>query len=156
MERIVRACAVAGLLLGCSSEGGDPSGAGGGPGSTSGSGGASQNGGGGGAGAGTAASGGGGASPGDTWATFAEGFFGSYCTSCHPNQPASAEQDFTQYAEVFQYRNEIGCGVRPIEVPDPQPSCAYPAEQFPIGNGPMPTSAERARVVAWIAAGAPE
>ena len=47
------------------------------------------------------------------------------------------------------------CGVAAVQ--DPSWNCGTSAapRQFPIGNGPKPTDAERARLVAWITAGEP-
>jgi hypothetical protein len=98
---------------------------------------------------------------GDTWASYAQGFFSTYCTSCHasgstlePSMPASLY--FTSQANVESQKDVIRCGVCVTQ--DPSWSCSAsgpPAKQFPIGSGPKPSDAERNRIVAWITAGAP-
>ncbi|MHB1844857.1 MAG: hypothetical protein ACYCWW_08505, partial [Deltaproteobacteria bacterium] len=99
------------------------------------------------------------AGSGDTWSSWASpDFVKTYCISCHvpggQGDPQGAGLDFTQYADVQANAQTIRCGVAVTQ--DPSWSCAVPAEQFPIGNGPMPTSAERDRLVAWIGAGLPQ
>ena len=88
--------------------------------------------------------------PGDTWTTWAMGFFATYCVECHDTSP----KDFRQLADVRANASEIACGVSPV-VEDGCGSFPPPA-QFPIGTGPHPTDAERMRLVAWIQSGAPE
>jgi hypothetical protein len=90
---------------------------------------------------------------GDTWDSWAQGFFATYCVSCHgANDPA---RDFRSKSVVVSERLEIRCGVAAMQ--DPSWACAAfpPPRQFPIGTGPKPTDAERARAVAWITAGCP-
>jgi hypothetical protein len=90
---------------------------------------------------------------GDTWTSWAKGFFAQYCTSCH-GPSGSATPDFSVLANVVNDSAKIRCGVASTL----QSGCGsspYPPKQFPIGNGPKPTDAERARVVAWIEAGLP-
>jgi hypothetical protein len=90
----------------------------------------------------------------DTWTSYAAGFFTTYCVSCHdPKDPAG--RDYNVQAKVEAEKLEIRCGVASTH--DPSWSCAAspPAKQFPIGSGPKPSDAERARLAAWITAGAP-
>jgi hypothetical protein len=89
----------------------------------------------------------------DTWATYAQGFFATYCVSCHGAQDPTG-RDFTVQANVETNKLVIRCGVAVTQ--DPSWSCASlpAAKQFPIGNGPKPSDAERGRIVAWITAGA--
>jgi hypothetical protein len=90
----------------------------------------------------------------DTWTSYAKGFFKTYCTSCHNAQDATG-RDYTQQALVAKDRVVMRCGVAAAQ--DPSWSCASTpaAKQFPIGSGPKPSDAERARIVAWIDAGEP-
>jgi hypothetical protein len=97
----------------------------------------------------------------DTWTHWANAsFFQPYCDSCHTpggsGDPAGTNLDFTQYANVAANAAVIRCGVATVQ--DPAWGCgASPvAGQFPVGTGPKPTSAERARLVAWIDAGHPQ
>ena len=90
----------------------------------------------------------------DTWTSYAAGFFTTYCTSCH-NAQDSTGRDFRVQATVAMDSMVMRCGVAAVQ--DPSWGCAASpvAKQFPIGTGPKPTDAERARIVAWITAGEP-
>jgi hypothetical protein len=87
-----------------------------------------------------------------TYGNFAQNFFSTYCTSCHPS--ASSSRDFTMYSVIQQNAHNIECGVSPTALTgcsgNPAPS------QFPIGTGPKPTDDERNELVAWIMAGLPQ
>jgi hypothetical protein len=95
---------------------------------------------------------------GDTWASWAQGFFATYCVECHAASDPKG-RDYTMQANVEREKGEIRCGVASVQ--DPAWACAAfpPPKQFPISNAmktnPKPSDAERARLVAWIAAGAP-
>ncbi len=95
----------------------------------------------------------------DTWRSYAQTFFATYCVECHSPTDATG-RDFTRYTVVFQSSAEIRCGVAPAQ--DPAWSCSpsLPVKQFPIDDAthtnPKPSDAERARIAAWIDAGAPE
>jgi hypothetical protein len=95
-----------------------------------------------------------GSAQGDTWVTYAAGFFRTYCTACHDGQDSTG-RDYTVQANVAKDKDAMRCGVAAAQ--DPKWSCAASpmARQFPIGSGPKPTDAERARIVAWIDAGEP-
>ncbi len=127
---------------GGTASGGSPS-AGGGPSA----GGATSTGGA--AGSGTAGAAGTGTA-GDTWSTFAQTWFSSYCTECH----SGGTRNYTAIAEVRRDAAKIRCGVAPTRLAEctgsPAPS------QFPVGAGLKPTDMERERLVAWIDAGLPE
>jgi hypothetical protein len=86
-----------------------------------------------------------------TYTNFAQFFFATYCTSCHPS--ASSTRDFTMYSVIQQNSHDIACGVSPT----PLSGCSgTPAPgQFPIGSGPLPSDDERNKLVAWIMAGLP-
>jgi hypothetical protein len=91
---------------------------------------------------------------GDTWDSWAQGFFATYCVPCHAANDSTG-RDFRSKSIVVSQRLEIRCGVAAVQ--DPSWACAAfpPPRQFPIGTGPKPSDAERARAVAWITAGCP-
>jgi hypothetical protein len=95
---------------------------------------------------------------GDTWVSWAQGFFATYCVECH-SASDSQGRDYTIQANVEREKAEIRCGVASAQ--DPAWACPAfpPPKQFPISNAagtnPKPSDAERARLVAWITAGAP-
>jgi hypothetical protein len=90
--------------------------------------------------------------PAPTYASFAQAFFAQYCVSCHPS--ASSTRDFTMYSVIKMNSHNIACGVSPTALSgcsgNPAPG------QFPIGNGPLPTDAERNELVQWIQNGLPQ
>jgi hypothetical protein len=102
--------------------------------------------------------GGGAAEAGDTWDSWAQGFFAKYCVECHSVSDTTG-RNYALKADVVRDRLEIRCGVSAMQ--DPSWMCASlpRAKQFPIDNAtktnPKPSDAERARAVAWITAGSP-
>jgi hypothetical protein len=83
---------------------------------------------------------------GDTWATFAQGFFATYCTRCHSTtavdrQGAPAGFDWDVEATVRLHLSEIRDAVG--------------VSNFMPFLPPNPTCAERRRIVRWIDASAP-
>ncbi|GAC1363161.1 MAG: hypothetical protein NVSMB47_14990 [Polyangiales bacterium] len=90
----------------------------------------------------------------DTWTSYAAGFCKTYCTECHDAQDTTG-RDFNVQAKVEAEKLVARCGVAATQ--DPSWGCASSpaAKQFPIGSGPKPSDAERARFAAWITAGAP-
>lgn len=94
----------------------------------------------------------GGTSAGDTWATFSQEFFDTYCVECHG--AGNATRDYTLLDQVERDADEIRCGVA-VDKIDGCPDFP-PPRQFPIGMGAKPSDDERNRVVAWIEAGTPE
>lgn len=86
---------------------------------------------------------------GDTWATFGQDFMAQYCTRCHGEAP----RDYTTLEAVRADLATIRCGTSDVTLDD----CGSwpPAQQFPVGSGPFPSDEERARLVAWLDAGAP-
>jgi hypothetical protein len=101
-----------------------------------------------------------GTSAGDTWGSYAQGFFQTYCVECHSAADTQG-RDYTMYAKVLAEKSVIRCGVCVMQ--DPTWGCAAfpPAMQFPISDGknppnPKPSNAERDRIVAWLTAGAPQ
>lgn len=90
--------------------------------------------------------------PADTWESFARDFADTYCVDCHG--AGNRMRDYTGYADLFRDRDRVRCGVSPSRAA----GCGRtPApRQFPVGNGPKPSDAERSRLVEWIEAGAIE
>jgi hypothetical protein len=95
---------------------------------------------------------------GDTWVSWAQGFFSTYCVECHSSSNPTG-RDFTQQSIVVANKDTIRCGVCVQQDPSWGCPASPPAEQFPIfdstKSNPKPTDAERDRVVAWITAGCP-
>lgn len=89
----------------------------------------------------------------DTWGNFAEAFMATYCVECHDGE-TGAGRDFQILENVVAEQDKIRCGTSDVTLDDCAPSPR--AQQFPIGRGPIPDNAERARFVAWIDAGLPE
>ena len=94
------------------------------------------------------------AAAGDTWDSFAMGFFSTYCVECH----AGGTRDYRTITDVKRDQALIRCRVASTT----QAGCTATdpkAKQFPINDStktnPKPTDAERDRIVAWLAAGAP-
>jgi hypothetical protein len=102
----------------------------------------------------------------DTWTNFASGFVSTYCVECHnttvPDPSTYPNQNFNLYADVDGLVLEIRCGVSPAGmVQSGCPTSGFPPPgQFPAkdskGTNPMPSDADRLRMIAWINAGAPE
>lgn len=148
---------------GSSGGGSSGSGSGGSSGSGSGSGGSSSSAGsssgaGSSSSASSSSSGAGEGGSGDTWASWAQGFFTTYCIECHSASDPKG-LNFTMQSIVVANKDTIRCGVSVMQ--DPSWNCAAfpPAKQFPIsdmaGTNPKPSDAERNRAVAWIDAGCP-
>lgn len=85
---------------------------------------------------------------GDTWSTFAEGFFSSYCTRCHATtlmdaarNGAPIDRNWDDEASVREHLPLIRQWVGELNA-------------MPIGD-PKPSCEERARIVRWIDANAP-
>jgi hypothetical protein len=78
-----------------------------------------------------------------------------YCVECHGASDPDG-RDFTKLSIVQAQKDEIRCGVAPVQLK----GCTGfpPPHQFPVSNAtgtnPKPTDAERDRLVAWIDAGA--
>lgn len=92
---------------------------------------------------------------GDTWESWAKGFFAKYCVECHG--PTSTTRKYTLLDDVKRDSLKIKCGTASVALA----GCGSfpPPKQFPINNAsktnPKPTDAERGRLVAWIEAGTP-
>jgi hypothetical protein len=94
----------------------------------------------------------------DTWASFASGFFTSFCVACHDDDKKGVPaRDYHMLANVMREKKEIACGLASSQAAWTQRGCSGfpPARQFPVGNGPKPTDAERDRLLRWIDAGTP-
>ena len=158
--RVLTAIAIASLLLSCSSSAENNETSGGSSGVAGTTAGGSTGGGTTGATSGGSSTGGG-TTGGDTWTSWASpDFFQAYCTSCHSaggqGDPSGSGYDWTQYADVQTDANLIRCGVAVTQDPAWHCPSAIAAKQFPIGNGPHPSDADRDRLVGWIDAGLPE
>jgi hypothetical protein len=95
---------------------------------------------------------------GDTWESFAEGFFVRYFRLLPQRDNAGvAARDFHVRPCVEAESAEIACGVSKSTQDWRALGCSGlpPARQFPVGNGPEPSDAERDRLVAWINVGRP-
>lgn len=91
---------------------------------------------------------------GDTWSSYAMGFFQTYCVECHSGPPSG--RDFRSIDDVIRDGSIIRCGVTPASEPLSGCSGGPSAGMFPVGDGPFPSDDERRRIVAWIDAGQPE
>lgn len=90
---------------------------------------------------------------GDTWANYAQAFAATYCVDCHAGPPSG--RDFRTIADVRRDATLIRCGVSTTVLVGCDTDSPSP-RQFPIGSGPIPSDADRARFVAWLDSGAPE
>ncbi len=84
----------------------------------------------------------------DTWETFGENFFATYCVECH----SGGRRDYRTIDDVMRDQDRIRCGTSDVALAD---CSSPPPRQFPIGSGPSPSDEERQRLVAWIDAGLP-
>jgi hypothetical protein len=92
------------------------------------------------------------AAAGDTWESYAQGFFETYCVECH-NRGGATNRDYEMLSIVRDQASRIRCGVSPDELEGCGPGFPSPS-QFPIGAGPFPSDDERRRIVAWLDNGA--
>jgi hypothetical protein len=100
----------------------------------------------------------GGVSGTDTWANYAQGFFQTYCVSCHnDDHSGTATRDYHALANVTSEKSKIACGVSKSQADWTNRGCTVSpsARQFPAGTGPKPTDAERDRLILWIDSGTP-
>lgn len=92
----------------------------------------------------------------DTWASWALGFFTTYCIECHDASNAQG-LNFGSQSIVAAHKDVIRCGVSVAQQPSWGCPASPAAKQFPIrdssGTNPVPSDADRDRVVAWIEAG---
>jgi hypothetical protein len=87
----------------------------------------------------------------DTWDNFAGDFFTTYCVDCHAGAPSG--RDYRTVDDVLRDQDFIRCGVSTTTLSDCDENTPSP-RQFPIGSGPHPSDAARARLVQWIDDGA--
>lgn len=95
---------------------------------------------------------------GDTWDSYGQGFFVTYCVSCHnDDNTGDATRNFHERSVVDAQASEIACGVSKSTADWTARGCSGfpPARQFPIGGGPKPSDSDRDRLVAWIDAALP-
>jgi hypothetical protein len=92
----------------------------------------------------------------DTYASFAEGFFSSYCTSCHGPGGSVSYIDLSIYAGVVEEQATIRCGVSPVQLDDCGAAPGLYRPRFPVGPGARPEDDERQQIVDWIDNGLPE
>jgi hypothetical protein len=105
------------------------------------------------------AAGAGGQVAGDTWESFAKGFFEAYCVSCHnDDNRGDATRDQHKLEVVIAEKDAIACGVSKSQADWTARGCTSDmpsSRQFPAGSGPAPSDEERDRLLAWIDAGTP-
>lgn len=90
----------------------------------------------------------------DTWASWGEGFFATYCVECHAGPPSG--RDYRTIDDVRRDAALIRCGTTPRTEPLSGCGAGPAAGMFPVGGGPFPSDEERRRLVAWLDAGLPE
>lgn len=87
-----------------------------------------------------------------TWEADIAPLFTTYCVACHDT--GNTNRDYNLYADAFRDRSGIRCGVSPTR---PNGCNGFPPPgQFPVGNGPTPSDAERLLIVRWVETGAVE
>lgn len=94
----------------------------------------------------------------DTWDSFARGFFGTYCGSCHnDDNQGDVRRNYRVLTNVAREKNPIACGLTKSQADWAARGCSKSprARQFPVGNGPRHTDADRDRVLRWIDGNAP-
>jgi hypothetical protein len=92
----------------------------------------------------------GGAAGTDTWANYAQGFFQTYCVSCHnDDNSGTATRDYHMLANVMSEKAKIACGVSKSQADWTKRGCAGSpaASQFRAGTGAKPSNAERDRLI---------
>jgi uncharacterized membrane protein len=85
---------------------------------------------------------------GDTWGSYASGFFTMYCTRCHATTLSGAARNGAP--DGYNWDDEATVSAHLAEIRD-----AVGVENFMPFNPPDPTCAERKRIVRWIDADAP-
>jgi hypothetical protein len=87
---------------------------------------------------------------GDTWESFASGFFDEHCTRCHVSGHSGG--DFTRYDDVAAQAELMRCGLAD-EVLDGCGETMPAPQSFP--TGPRPPAEDIQRIIMWIDAGLP-
>jgi cytochrome c5 len=85
---------------------------------------------------------------GDTWASFAQGFFASYCTRCHSSTLTGAARNGAPDGYDWDLESAVRSHLDVIR-------SAVGVGNFMPPSAPTPTCTERQRIVRWIDAGAP-
>lgn len=85
---------------------------------------------------------------GDTWASFAQGFFASYCTRCHSSTLTGAARNGAPIGYDWDQQTAVDAHLSMIRD-------AVGVSNFMPPSAPTPSCAERQRLVRWIDAAAP-
>ena len=85
---------------------------------------------------------------GDTWASFAQGFFASYCTRCHSSTLTGVARNGAPPGYDWDDETAVRAHLDVIR-------SAVGVGNFMPPSAPTPTCAERQRIVRWIDAAAP-
>ena len=85
---------------------------------------------------------------GDTWASFAQGFFASYCTRCHSSTLTGVARNGAPDGYDWDVESAVRARLDVIR-------SAVGVGNFMPPSAPTPTCVERQRIVRWIDAAAP-
>ncbi|HXU72366.1 MAG TPA: hypothetical protein VN947_23750 [Polyangia bacterium] len=85
---------------------------------------------------------------GDTWANYAQGFFGMYCTRCHSSTLTGGDRNGAP--DGYDWDDQATVNAHLAEIRD-----AVGVSNFMPFTPPDPTCDERRRIVRWIDADAP-
>jgi uncharacterized membrane protein len=85
---------------------------------------------------------------GDTWATFAQGFFASYCTRCHSSTLTGGARNGAPDGYDWDVESAVRAHLDVIR-------SAVGVGNFMPPSAPLPACDERRRLVRWIDAAAP-
>jgi hypothetical protein len=85
---------------------------------------------------------------GDTWGSYAMGFFATYCTRCHSTANVGAARNGAP--DGYNWDDQATVNAHLAEIRD-----AVGVSNFMPFNPPDPTCGERQRIVRWIDAAAP-
>ena len=85
---------------------------------------------------------------GDTWSSYAMGFFATYCTRCHATALTGAARNGAP--DGYNWDDQATVNAHLAEIRD-----AVGVSNFMPLNPPNPTCAERQRIVRWIDGAAP-
>jgi hypothetical protein len=85
---------------------------------------------------------------GDTWATFAQGFFSTWCTRCHSTTRTGTDRNGAPDGFNWDDQSSVQAHLDQIRI-------AVGVGNFMPPNDPRPPCDQRQRIVRWIDAGAP-
>ncbi len=85
---------------------------------------------------------------GDTWASFAQGFFASYCTRCHATAKVGSARNGAP--DGYNWDDRAAVNMHLAMIRD-----ATGVSNFMPPGPPTPSCTERYRLVRWIDSGAP-